>query len=285
MVEQLNQEPHEIYMSAHPWLTCRHCARRGTVRARFARPFSTAKCNRVHPSSITAATSALSSIRTCARSARLKMYRRPMLHYHPSTTPFRVTFPLSFHRPQGQSHRHHRSSVHHRIQVSVFRFRRRDRPPPAESNIIAAARGAMHGAQNPSHRSTATRPPGRPSQCLHSPQHPLVPQSRPELDMRLRRDPDATMGTPVPAARARADHAAQAPISSRAFRLSQAVEVVPALLHVAVFLFFTGLVDFPFSVDATIGPAFFGILCFFGGVYVLLTFLPNVRPNCPYTVG
>jgi len=71
----------------------------------------------------------------------------------------------------------------------------------------------------------------------------------------------------------------------QAFRLSQTVEVVPAFLHVAVFLFFTGLVDFLFSVDATIGPAIFGILCFFGGVYVLLTFLPNVRPNCPYTVG
>lgn len=24
------------------------------------------------------------------------------------------------------------------------------------------------------------------------------------------------------------------------------------------------------------------MVCFFGGIYVLLTFLPNLRPNCPY---
>jgi hypothetical protein len=68
----------------------------------------------------------------------------------------------------------------------------------------------------------------------------------------------------------------------QAFRLSQAVEAVPALLHVAVFLFFAGLVDFLFSIDTTVGRAIFGVLCFFGGIYILLTFLPNVRPNCPY---
>ena len=45
----------------------------------------------------------------------------------------------------------------------------------------------------------------------------------------------------------------------QAFRLSQAVEAVPALLHVAVFLFFAGLaglaglVDFLFSIDTTVG--------------------------------
>jgi len=68
----------------------------------------------------------------------------------------------------------------------------------------------------------------------------------------------------------------------QAFRLSQAVEAVPALLHVAMFLFFTGLVDFLFSIDSTVGCVIFGVLCFFGRIYILLTFLPNVRPNCPY---
>jgi hypothetical protein len=66
------------------------------------------------------------------------------------------------------------------------------------------------------------------------------------------------------------------------FRLSQAVEAVPALLHVAVFLFFAGLVDFLFSIDSTVGRVILGVMCFFGGIYVLLTFLPNIRPNCPY---
>lgn len=68
----------------------------------------------------------------------------------------------------------------------------------------------------------------------------------------------------------------------QAFRLSQAVEAVPALLHIAVFLFFAGLVDFLFSIDSVVGRVIFGFVCFFGTIYVLLTFLPNLRPNCPY---
>jgi hypothetical protein len=67
----------------------------------------------------------------------------------------------------------------------------------------------------------------------------------------------------------------------QAFRLSQAVEAVPALLHIAVFLFFVGLVDFLFSIDSVVGRVILGLVCFFG-IYVLLTFLPNLRPNCPY---
>jgi hypothetical protein len=66
------------------------------------------------------------------------------------------------------------------------------------------------------------------------------------------------------------------------FRLSQAVEAVPALLHVAVFLFFAGLVDFLFSIDSTVGRVILGVMSFFGGIYIVFTFLPNVRPNCPY---
>jgi|SRR6266850_342872 len=135
---------------------------------------------------------------------------------------------------------------------------------PVESNIIAPALRAIRRSADPSPAALQrlVLPADRHGVCT-MPQHPLVPQSRPEPDMRPRRDPDAAMGTPVPAARTRADHAAHAPISSRACRrsaCSQAVEVVPALFHVAVFLFFTGLfftglVDFLFSVDATIGPA------------------------------
>ncbi|KAH9057767.1 hypothetical protein EDB87DRAFT_1536607, partial [Lactarius vividus] len=66
------------------------------------------------------------------------------------------------------------------------------------------------------------------------------------------------------------------------FRLSQAVEAVPAVLHVSVFLFFAGLVDFLFSIDGVVAHAMFGVVVFFGAIYLLLTFLPNVRPNCPY---
>ena len=66
------------------------------------------------------------------------------------------------------------------------------------------------------------------------------------------------------------------------FRLSQAVEAVPALLHVAVFLFFVGLVDFLFSINASVAHAVLGAICLCGCTYILLTFLSNVRPNCPY---
>jgi len=106
--------------------------------------------------------------------------------------------------------------------------------------------------------------------------------------MRPCRDLHAAVGTPVPAARAGTDHHKRARTREylfegvQAFRLSQAVEAVPALLHVSVFLFFTGLVGFLFSIDSTVGRVILGVLCFFRRIYILLTFLPNVRPNCPY---
>ncbi len=68
----------------------------------------------------------------------------------------------------------------------------------------------------------------------------------------------------------------------QAFGLSQVVEAVPALLHVAVFLFFAGLIDFLFSIDRTVGRVILAVFCFFAGIYIVLTFLPYVRPNCPY---
>ena len=66
------------------------------------------------------------------------------------------------------------------------------------------------------------------------------------------------------------------------FRLSQAVEGVPALLHVSVFLFFAGLIDFLFSINDVVARAMFGVIVFSAAIYLILTFLPNVRPNCPY---
>jgi hypothetical protein len=49
-----------------------------------------------------------------------------------------------------------------------------------------------------------------------------------------------------------------------AFHLSQAVEAVPARLHILVdFLFFAGLVDFLFSINNVVGRVIFGLICFF----------------------
>ena len=66
------------------------------------------------------------------------------------------------------------------------------------------------------------------------------------------------------------------------FGLPQAVGAVTALLHVAVFLFFAGLIDFLFSIDTTVGRVILGVMCSFAAIYIFLTFLPNLRPNCPY---
>ena len=101
---------------------------------------------------------------------------------------------------------------------------------------------------------------------------------------------DATMGAPRYLQQAQAQTTLYKRARTRAylfdgvqaFRLSEAVEAVPLLLHVAVFLFFAGLVDFLFSIDTVVGRVVLGVMCFFGGTYILLTFAPNVRPNCPY---
>jgi hypothetical protein len=66
------------------------------------------------------------------------------------------------------------------------------------------------------------------------------------------------------------------------FALSRVVGALPALLHVAVFLFFAGLIDFLFSIDSTVGRVMLGVVGSFGCFYIFLTFLPNVSPNCPY---
>ncbi|KAI0049140.1 hypothetical protein FA95DRAFT_1463779, partial [Auriscalpium vulgare] len=66
------------------------------------------------------------------------------------------------------------------------------------------------------------------------------------------------------------------------FRLAQAVEAVPALLHVAVFLFFAGLIEFLFTVNLTVAHVMLAVISVAAGAYLLLTVLPTIRPNCPY---
>ena len=64
--------------------------------------------------------------------------------------------------------------------------------------------------------------------------------------------------------------------------MSQAIETVPTVCYVCEFLFFAGLVDFLFSVNDIVAPTAFVVFVFFGAIYLLLAFLQNVRPNCPY---
>ena len=74
-------------------------------------------------------------------------------------------------------------------------------------------------------------------------------------------------------------------LTRRADVSSQAVDAVPALLlHVAIFLFFASPVDFPSSIDNTVGRVIFEVICVFGDIYALLIVLPNFQPNFPSSV-
>ena len=62
----------------------------------------------------------------------------------------------------------------------------------------------------------------------------------------------------------------------------RAVEAVPLLLHISVFLFLAGLVDFLFPINDTVAFYILGYIAAFIFVYAILTVLPNLILNCPY---
>ena len=66
------------------------------------------------------------------------------------------------------------------------------------------------------------------------------------------------------------------------FRMSQAVEAIPMLLHISVFLFFAGLVDFFFLANNTVAWVFIGWVGLFVSVYAAMTVVPNILFSCPY---
>jgi len=62
----------------------------------------------------------------------------------------------------------------------------------------------------------------------------------------------------------------------------RAVEAIPLLLHISVFLFLAGLVDFLFPINETVTFYILGYIAAFISVYAILTVLPNLILNCPY---
>ncbi|KAN0130322.1 hypothetical protein V8E53_011868, partial [Lactarius tabidus] len=66
------------------------------------------------------------------------------------------------------------------------------------------------------------------------------------------------------------------------FRMSQAVEAIPLLLHTSVFLFFAGLIEFLFTINNAVARYTLGCVVFFASIYAILTLLPHWRLNCPY---
>ena len=61
-----------------------------------------------------------------------------------------------------------------------------------------------------------------------------------------------------------------------------AVEGLPALLHLSLFLFFGGLVIYLFNVDQEVFMCVVWWICLFTMVYGLITLLPLIRHNSPY---
>ena len=61
-----------------------------------------------------------------------------------------------------------------------------------------------------------------------------------------------------------------------------AVEVLPTLLHLSLFLFFGGLAIFLFNVDEQVFTCVVCWIGFFLIVYGLITLLPLIRHDCPY---
>ncbi|KAI9458148.1 hypothetical protein BJY52DRAFT_1119817, partial [Lactarius psammicola] len=67
------------------------------------------------------------------------------------------------------------------------------------------------------------------------------------------------------------------------FRMRQAVEAIPMLLHTSVFLFFAGLVDFFLLFNQTVAWVFIGWVGLFVSVYTAMTIIPNIIFSCPYS--
>ena len=64
--------------------------------------------------------------------------------------------------------------------------------------------------------------------------------------------------------------------------MARAVATMPTLLHISVFLFFIGLVEFLFPIYATLAYATLGCIGVFALAYAALTVLPTFSLNCPY---
>ena len=62
----------------------------------------------------------------------------------------------------------------------------------------------------------------------------------------------------------------------------RAVEALPLLLHISVFLFLAGLIEFLFPINDTVAFSILGYILAFVSVYAILTVLPNLILNCPY---
>ena len=67
------------------------------------------------------------------------------------------------------------------------------------------------------------------------------------------------------------------------FNMSRVIKAMPVLLHLSIFLFFIGLIDYLLNLNTTIGFWIFGVISAFTVFYMALTFSPSIYLNCPYS--
>ncbi len=66
------------------------------------------------------------------------------------------------------------------------------------------------------------------------------------------------------------------------FGMARAVATIPMLLHISVFLFFAGLIEFLFPIYTSVAYATLGYVMVFALAYAILTVSPKIYLNCPY---
>jgi hypothetical protein len=68
----------------------------------------------------------------------------------------------------------------------------------------------------------------------------------------------------------------------QSFHVSAALEAIPALLHLSVFFFFGGLVEFLLQIDTTLAIALTAVISAVLVLYAILTVLPILYIDCPF---
>ncbi|KAH9173281.1 hypothetical protein EDB89DRAFT_716628 [Lactarius sanguifluus] len=175
----------------------------------------------------------------------------------------------------------HRCALHYRkLQATISRFQRYDQYPPY-SNISTTCQHLQ--------RDTSRGPYSAALQinsfCRQG-QRDVVPHFGPQLDLRAltqqwaRRYLQLAQHRGAPHKRARMR--AYIFYGIKGFKMTRAIEAMPAFLHLSVFLFFVGLVNFLIPINTTVAYFNPGWIALFAVAYAILTILPNLRLNCPY---
>lgn len=71
-------------------------------------------------------------------------------------------------------------------------------------------------------------------------------------------------------------------LGTQKYKMSHAIGLIPLPLHISVFLFFSGLIIFLFTISNTIAIVLTVAVVFIGVLYVALTVLPITDDVCPY---